>query len=54
VKIIEKQGVEARSLAHNTLGKKGVLELWDGTRKNDNHLITHTNVHKQNNKLISA
>jgi hypothetical protein len=27
-------------------GRKGVLELQDGTRKNDKHLITHTDLHK--------
>ncbi len=33
---------------------RGMLELQDGTRKNDKHLITHTNLHKPNNKLVSA
>ncbi len=27
-------------------GQRGVLELQDGTRKNDKHLITHTDLHK--------
>jgi len=27
-------------------GRGGVLELRDGTRKNDKQLITHTNLHK--------
>jgi hypothetical protein len=35
-------------------GLRGVLELREGTRKNDKHLITHTNLHKPNNKLVSA
>ncbi len=35
-------------------GQKGVLELRDGTRKNDKHLITHSDLHKPNNKLVSA
>jgi len=45
------------SLAHNTLGvlwARDVLELRDGTRKNDKHLITHIDLHKPNNKLVSA
>jgi hypothetical protein len=52
--IVEEQEVRARSLAHSTLGVKGVLELWDGTKKNDKKLITHTNLYKLNNKLVSA
>ncbi len=51
---MEEQEVRARSLAHSTLGVKGVLELWDGTKKNDKKLITHTNLYKLNNKLVSA
>ncbi len=35
-------------------GERGVLELRDGTRKNDKHLITHTDLHKLNNKLVNA
>jgi hypothetical protein len=31
-----------------------VLEFRDGTMKNDKHLITHMDLHKLNNKLISA
>ncbi len=40
--------VGARFLARNVLegGERGVLELRDGIRKNDNHLLTHTNLHK--------
>jgi hypothetical protein len=54
VKTTEEQGVEACSLVRNTLGVKGVLELWNGTRKIDKHLIIHTDLHKPNNKLVSA
>ncbi len=35
-----------RFLVHNTLGVKGVLELWDGTRKNDKQSLIHMNLHK--------
>jgi hypothetical protein len=28
-------------------GRGGMLDLWNGTRKNDKHLITHTDLHKQ-------
>jgi hypothetical protein len=35
MKTTKEQGVGARSLARSTLGVKGVLELQDGTRKND-------------------
>jgi hypothetical protein len=35
-------------------GYMGMLELRDETRKNENHLITHTDLHKPNNKLVSA
>jgi hypothetical protein len=31
-----------------------MLEFQDGTRKNDKHLITHKDLHKPNNKLVSA
>jgi hypothetical protein len=31
-----------------------MLELRDGTRKNDKHLFTHTDLHKTTNKLVSA
>jgi hypothetical protein len=36
----------ALSLAHNTLGVKGMLELRDGTRKNDKQSLTHMDLHK--------
>jgi len=29
-----------------TLGVEGVLELQDGTKKNDKYLITHMDLHK--------
>jgi hypothetical protein len=35
-------------------GGKGVLELRDGIKKNDNHLIIHTDLHKLNNKLVNV
>jgi hypothetical protein len=39
--------LRTRSLVWNTWGGgKVVLELWDGTKKNDKYLITHTNLHK--------
>jgi hypothetical protein len=31
-----------------------MLELWDVTRKNDKHLSIHMDLHKPNNKLVSA
>ncbi len=41
---MKEQGVGSRSLAHNTLEEyKGMLELQDGTSKNDKHqLLTRT------------
>jgi hypothetical protein len=53
-KTSEEQGVKARSLACNTLGVKGMLELQDGTRESDKHLITRTDPHKLNNKFVNA
>jgi hypothetical protein len=47
MKTEEEQRVEAHSLARSTSGVKG-------TRKNDKQLIIHTDLHKPNNKLISA
>jgi len=42
------------SLQHSE-GRGGVLDLRNGTRKNDKNLITHTDLcHKPNNKLVSA
>jgi len=31
-----------------------VLELRDGTKKNDKKSLTHTDLHKPNNKLVNA
>jgi hypothetical protein len=53
VKTLEEQGVGAHSLVRNTLGVEGCAGA-PGIRKNDKHLITHTNLHKPNNKLVSA
>jgi hypothetical protein len=54
VKIMEKQGIKARSLAHSALGERGVLEFQDGSRKNDKQLINHVDLYKPNNMLVSA
>jgi hypothetical protein len=54
MKTMKERKVGARSLAHSTLGVKGVLEFQDGTRKNDKHLIIHTDLQKPNDKLVSA
>ncbi len=35
-------------------GQRGVLELWDETKKNDKQSIIHMDLHKPNNKLVSA
>ncbi len=44
---MEEQGVGGHAPWLAALwGQKGVLELWDVTRKNDKHLITHMNLHK--------
>jgi hypothetical protein len=44
----------ARSLAHNILGVEGHAGAPNETRKNDKHLIIHIDLHKPNNKLVSA
>jgi hypothetical protein len=55
VKTIEGEGVEARSLTHNTLGVKGrVRASRQGLRRLTNNSITHTDLQKPNNKLVSA
>ncbi len=54
MKIMEKQGIKARSLAHSALGERGVLEFQDGSRKNDKQLINHVDLYKPNNMLVSA
>jgi hypothetical protein len=38
VKITEEEIIGARSLACGTLGVKGRLKLWNGTRKIDKHI----------------
>jgi len=51
----EGEGVGARSLAHNTLGVEGYVgALGWGLRKLTSNLITHIDLHKSNNKLVSA
>jgi hypothetical protein len=42
------------SLACNTLGWKGVLELQDNSRRNDKHLIIHTNLHKTTQQVAQC
>jgi hypothetical protein len=55
VKIVEGQGVGARSLAHNILGvekRDGVLR-WGQERMTSKSII-HTDLHKPNNKLVCS
>jgi hypothetical protein len=55
VKIMEGEGVGARSLVHNTLGVEGHAEaLRLGLGWVTSKLITHTDLHKLNNKLINV
>jgi hypothetical protein len=54
MKTTKKQGIGARSLVHNTLKVGGVLELRNGTRRKDKHLITNIDLHKPNKKLVNA
>ncbi len=55
VKTIEGEGVGARSLACSTLGVEGHAGVsgW-GLRRLTSNSITHTDLHKPNNKLVSA
>jgi len=55
VKIVEGKGVAVRSLARNISRVEGHAQTprW-GLRKLTNNSITHTNLHKLNNELISA
>jgi hypothetical protein len=47
VKIARESRIGAPSLARNTLGaERGVLELRNGTRKNDKHLFIQKDLHK--------
>jgi hypothetical protein len=55
MKTMEGEGVRARSLAHNTLGVEGhVGALGWGLGRLTSKSITHTNLHKPNNKLANA
>jgi hypothetical protein len=55
VKIAKGQGVETHSLAHNTLGVEGhARALGWGLGRVASKSISHTNLHKLNNKLVSA
>ncbi len=55
MKIAEGEGVGARSLARNTLGVEGrVGALGHGLGRMTSKSITHTDLHKLNNKLVSA
>jgi hypothetical protein len=52
-KITEGEGVEARSLAQNTLrGKGDVLELQDGTRKSWQASLIHTGMHATHTRWL--
>jgi hypothetical protein len=55
VKIMEGEGVGACSLVHNTLGVEGRVgaSRW-GLGRLISTSITPTNLHKPNNKLVSA
>jgi hypothetical protein len=55
VKTIEGERVGVHSLAHNTLGVKGHAgaSKW-GLEKVITRSIIHTDLHKPNNKLVSA
>jgi hypothetical protein len=55
VKPMKEGRVGAHSLAHNTLGIEGRVGApgW-GLEKMTSNSITHTDLHKTNNKLISA
>jgi hypothetical protein len=52
---MEGEGVGARSLVHNTSGVEGGVEaLGWGLRRLTSKSITHMDLHKPNNKLVSA
>jgi hypothetical protein len=55
VKTTKGKGVGAHSLAHNTLGVEGHVGVpgW-GLGRMISKSITHTNLHKLNNKLVNA
>jgi len=55
VKIVKREGVGVHSLAHNTLGVKGCAgALGWGLERLTSNSITHTDLHKLNNKLDNA
>jgi hypothetical protein len=54
VKTMERR-IGTRSLTHNTLGVKGCVgALGWGLGRMTSKSITHTDLHKPNNKLVSA
>jgi hypothetical protein len=55
VKTTKEKGVGARSLTYSTLGVEGCVGTpkW-GLGRVTSKLITHTNLHQLNNKLVSA
>ncbi len=55
VKTTKGEGIEVHSLARNTLGVEGRVgaSVW-GLGRMTSKSITHTNLHKLNNKLVSA
>jgi len=55
VKTSERERIEVRSLARNTLGVKGCARVlgW-GLGRLKRKLVTHTDLHKPNNKFVST
>jgi hypothetical protein len=53
-KTVEGKGLGARSMAHSTLGYKGVLELWDGTKKIDKQVFYSHGFAQTKQWLVSA
>jgi len=55
MKTTKRKGVKVRSLAHNTSRVEGCVgALGWGLRRLRSKLITHTDLHKLNNNLVSA
>jgi hypothetical protein len=55
VKTTKGERVRARSLVHNTSGIEGrAVVLGWGLGRLTSNSITHTNLHKPNNKLVGA
>jgi len=55
VKTTKREGVEGRSLAHNTLGRRRACWSFEiGLGKLTSNSFTHMDLHKLNNKLVSA